>query len=264
MNTIHKAYVINIDVKDLGNKTFLARIVNVEHEHGVNRTMNDTNQNEDSLGAVFYVCAVLIIYGLSIFLMIGSLVKKSMTDHGLSSYMKEWDKLKQLEKKHNTIRTRMIVENITNNSPKVFPKKQKNDKPFSRGGCNTVVNSNAAKGTEIEIEMEPVRGRAATISFPINRLFTTFPSNSIANMQSSGDNLGQSDDSVFLHCTSQQQNSDLTNHVIEIPQEIHENQQLTAFFPHDKKTYTAAVGVQKNSSSSLVQLQPLLEADEET
>lgn len=103
---------VSLDIP--GNQTLLVRIVEAGQpagntsELGLNRPVYD--KNTDHLGAVVYVCAVILMYGFSIVLMIGSLVKKSMSDQRVRRYMKALDKVRRYERRLETYKASMIVD----------------------------------------------------------------------------------------------------------------------------------------------------------
>ena len=63
----------------------------------------------DSVGALYYVVAVVFLYGFSIILMIGSLIKKTEADHGVSKYMSDLDKIRRLERRQQKYKTRLAM-----------------------------------------------------------------------------------------------------------------------------------------------------------
>ena len=78
-----------LEVEAIGNDTFRARFED-------NRTFAwglHNKHDKDDTGAMYYVVAVVLLYGLSIIFMIGSVIKKSKQDHGLSKYMRDLDKV---------------------------------------------------------------------------------------------------------------------------------------------------------------------------
>ena len=61
----------------------------------------------DNEGAVYYVLAVILMYGCSILLMIGSSIKKTKHDNHINTYMKELEMMGQLQRKQDTFRTKL-------------------------------------------------------------------------------------------------------------------------------------------------------------
>lgn len=110
---------IYVSITHLENGTFIAKVI--DFNKGNSSVFNGGN-SYDGQGALIYVCAVLVIYGFSIFLMIGSLIKKSMSDHGVSVYMKNMDTLRRVERRQAKFKTRMAISN----------KHAKNNKRFDR------------------------------------------------------------------------------------------------------------------------------------
>ncbi len=64
----------------------------------------------DDSGAMYYVVAVVLIYGLSIIFMIGSLIRKDEKDRSVYTYMKDIDRVRQLQKRQEKFRTRLMIQ----------------------------------------------------------------------------------------------------------------------------------------------------------
>ena len=103
-NSPLKFHVVMVD-----NRTFYASVI------GKNKTLQSVNffqsQPYDDTGALYYVVVVLCIYDFSIILMIGSSIKKSKQDVGVSKYMKGMDKLRKIEKRQQKFIARMKIHN---------------------------------------------------------------------------------------------------------------------------------------------------------
>ena len=96
--------LVKFQIEKLDNNTFLATLVtqaNSSHFQG--------GQAYDDEGALYYVVAVVFIYGFSIILMIGSLIKKNKGDNGVSKYMKDMDKVRRLERRQRKYQTRLAM-----------------------------------------------------------------------------------------------------------------------------------------------------------
>ena len=65
----------------------------------------------DDEGALYYVIAVLFMYAFSIILMIGSLIKKSKQDNGMSKYMEDLDKVRKVERRQLKYKSRLAMQN---------------------------------------------------------------------------------------------------------------------------------------------------------
>ena len=88
-------------LEETGNGTFMASIYTPDK--------NVTEAVYDHDGAVKYVFAVLIVYGMSIIIMIASLVRKSQKGHdedgSVESYFKDIHKIRMAEKQQRKQRT---------------------------------------------------------------------------------------------------------------------------------------------------------------
>ena len=65
----------------------------------------------DDEGALYYVIAVLFMYAFSIILMIGSLIKKSKQDNGMSKYMEDLNKVRKVERRQLKYKSRLAMQN---------------------------------------------------------------------------------------------------------------------------------------------------------
>ncbi len=101
---------INLRVSQLNKSAWLVSIS--EHQ---NRTYLDltavSRAAYDGEGALYYVIAVLFMYALSIILMIGSLIKKSKQDNGMSKYMEDLDKVRKVERRQLKYKSRLAMHN---------------------------------------------------------------------------------------------------------------------------------------------------------
>ena len=100
---------IHLSIHKLENGTFIAKIHQPVDIFNTTR-FNSTTDDYDSKGALVYVCAVIFIYGFSIILMIASLIKKSMSDHGVSKYMKDIDRVRQIARRQEKFKTRLAMQ----------------------------------------------------------------------------------------------------------------------------------------------------------
>ena len=97
---------VELQIVQLQNKSWIAVLLESE-----NSTAASTEDTYDDQGALYYVVAVVMIYGFSIILMIASVIKKSRHDNGLSKYMEDMDKVRQLERRQQKFKTRMAMQN---------------------------------------------------------------------------------------------------------------------------------------------------------
>ena len=97
---------VELQIVQLQNKSWITVLLESE-----NSTAASTEDTYDDQGALYYVVAVVMIYGFSIILMIASFIKKSRHDNGLSKYMEDMDKVRQLERRQQKFKTRMAMQN---------------------------------------------------------------------------------------------------------------------------------------------------------
>ena len=101
-NSPVKFHVVMVD-----NRTFYASVI------GKNKTLQSVNFLQrppyDDTGALYYVVVVLCIYAFSIILMIGSVIKKSKHDNGVTKYMKGMDKIRRMERREQKFKIRVAV-----------------------------------------------------------------------------------------------------------------------------------------------------------
>ena len=95
---------IQFQLIKVGNNSYIARLE--KSASSDNGTLSDPY---DPTGALYYVVAVVFLYGFSIVLMIGSLVKRSKSDHGVSKYMKEMDTVRRLERRQEKFKVRLAM-----------------------------------------------------------------------------------------------------------------------------------------------------------
>ena len=79
---------IKFRIKDQGNGTYIASII---ESSTAGRNVNSTGRDvhEEEVQALYYVLAVIFIYGLSIVMMIASIIRKNNLDRKLNQYLKE-------------------------------------------------------------------------------------------------------------------------------------------------------------------------------
>ena len=98
---------VKFHVVMVNNRTFYASVI------GKNKTLQSLNffekQPYDDTGALYYVVVVLCIYAFSIILMIGSVIKKSKHDNGVTKYMKGMDKIRRMERREQKFKIRLAV-----------------------------------------------------------------------------------------------------------------------------------------------------------
>ena len=87
-----------------GNDSFIGEIIN--------GTGSKKSADYDHEGAVYYVLAVVFMFGCSILLMIGSSMKKSKHDNEFTAYMKGLERLGKMELKQEKFRTKLQMQQI--------------------------------------------------------------------------------------------------------------------------------------------------------
>ena len=107
---------IRLHVQRLDNESFIATILRPnETSIDVEEFLNHRNPPYDDRGALYYVVVVILIYGLSIILMISSSVRKGKKDNGVNNYMRDMDKLRQLERRQQKSRIRLCMQKKSKN-----------------------------------------------------------------------------------------------------------------------------------------------------
>ncbi|ELT93332.1 hypothetical protein CAPTEDRAFT_202677 [Capitella teleta] len=113
---------VQLRVHRLDNGSFIATILRGEHSNNasllddlgvsVNGSWTNSQQAEyDDTGALYYVVAVVFIYGFSIILMIGSLIRrKSNSDRGMNVYMQGLEKARRVERRREKFKVRLCMQ----------------------------------------------------------------------------------------------------------------------------------------------------------
>ena len=74
-------------------------------------TLVESKQEEyDHFGALCYVSAVVLIYGMSIVLLIVLYIKRSRMDSGVKSYLAGIEKIRRLERQREQLRAQQVLE----------------------------------------------------------------------------------------------------------------------------------------------------------
>ncbi|CAD5118573.1 DgyrCDS7261 [Dimorphilus gyrociliatus] len=105
LKKVGKKMDFRLKIQDIGNETLIASV-----QTNANSSFNAYKRNEDSIGALYYVCVVVVIYGFGIVLMIGSVINKGKQDKSFRKYLSDMDKVKRLERKEEKIKTRLLME----------------------------------------------------------------------------------------------------------------------------------------------------------
>ena len=105
----NKGGLLSLIILQLDNDTYRASIQSGNASHL--QLLKVPQEDYDGRGALYYVVAVLCMYAFSIILMIGSSIKKSKQDVGVSKYMKGMDKLRKIEKRQQKFIARMKIHN---------------------------------------------------------------------------------------------------------------------------------------------------------
>jgi hypothetical protein len=110
---------LRLHVQQLNNGTFIATFLHGTNDSETSRRLDHFlspyNPPYDDRGALYYVVAVILIYGMSIILMIGSLVRKNQKDSGITNYMKDMDKVRCLERRQQKFKTRLAMQRSAKN-----------------------------------------------------------------------------------------------------------------------------------------------------
>ena len=105
---------LRLHLQRLDNGTYFVTFIqgsnNSETGQALEEFINPPKPPYDDRGALYYVVAVLLIYGLSIILMISSSVRKGKKDNGFNNYMKDIDKIRQLERRQQKFKTRLVMQ----------------------------------------------------------------------------------------------------------------------------------------------------------
>ena len=96
---------LHLQIKQLHSGTYFASVIDETHHYNISTVQNEY----DDTGALYYVIAVVLMYGCSIILMIGSSIKKSKNDNGVHKYMKDMDKIKRLARRQEKFKTRLVM-----------------------------------------------------------------------------------------------------------------------------------------------------------
>ena len=100
-------------VRPLGNRTFLA----TELRAGGNKSsdwlgIGSPNAQYDDEGALYYIVIIILVYGMSIIMMIVSLIKKSKQDNAVTRYMKDIDNIRRLERTYREAPPLRVALNV--------------------------------------------------------------------------------------------------------------------------------------------------------
>lgn len=96
---------LELRIQEIGNKTYLASF-----QTDSNSTNDVYRKNDDAVGALYYVCVVVVIYGFGIIMMIGSVINKGKHDKSIYKYISDLDNLKKLEKREEKFKTRLLMQ----------------------------------------------------------------------------------------------------------------------------------------------------------
>ena len=79
-------------VEKISNNTWHAKIIEIINDTSSNGSTFNEKVYDDQ-GALYYVVAVVFIYGISIILMIGPQALRKQSDGGIAKYIEEKDKV---------------------------------------------------------------------------------------------------------------------------------------------------------------------------
>ena len=115
-----ESQLLRLILLQINNNTYEATIQGNVNSTEV-RLIKVPSQEYDGRGALYYVVIVLSIYAFSIILMIGSSIKKSQDDNSISKYMKGMDKLRNIEKRQQKFKARVMFHQLeSRNSERRF------------------------------------------------------------------------------------------------------------------------------------------------
>ena len=106
-----ESQLLRLIILQINNNTYEAEIQGHVNSTQV-RLIQVPPQEYDGRGALYYVVIVLRIYAFSIILMIGSSIKKSQDDMSISKYMKGMDKLRNIEKRQQKFKARVLFHQL--------------------------------------------------------------------------------------------------------------------------------------------------------
>ena len=95
--------------KFIENDNSSARVIGWAHNESTVMHSVTATTYYDSVGAIYYVIAVIIMFSCTIFLMFCSFVRKSRIDNSIISYMKDLDRLERLQLKQEKFRTNLQI-----------------------------------------------------------------------------------------------------------------------------------------------------------
>ena len=101
---------VNFKVTQLNNSLWLISVADEKNNSFLDYPPFKKATYDDQ-GALYYVIAVLFMYAFSIILMIGSLIKKSKQDNGMSKYMEDLDKVRKVERRQLKYKSRLAMQN---------------------------------------------------------------------------------------------------------------------------------------------------------
>lgn len=102
---------VKFRISQLNNKTWHVSVIEKTNNTVIGGGLPFQKTEYDDEGALYYVIAVLFMYGFSIILMIGSLTKKGQND-GMGKYMEDLDKIRTREnKRQQKYKTRLAMHN---------------------------------------------------------------------------------------------------------------------------------------------------------
>lgn len=95
----------------VNNNTFIARNFELFNPNDLERNGTEAynSQGYDSNGALIYVCVVLLFYAFSIVLMIGSSMKRGLSEDRISRYGKDIEQVHRLERRQEKYKTRLAM-----------------------------------------------------------------------------------------------------------------------------------------------------------
>ncbi|KAK2194081.1 hypothetical protein NP493_2g01031 [Ridgeia piscesae] len=100
-------------VRPLGNRTYLATELRVSGNKSSDWLgIAPPNAHYDDEGALYYIIVIILVYGMSIIMMIVSLIKKSKQDNAVTRYMKDIDNIRRLERTYREAPPLRVALNV--------------------------------------------------------------------------------------------------------------------------------------------------------
>lgn len=121
-----RRHTFTFKIEPANNGSFLASVI-----HDANR------REKDDVGALYYVVAVILIYGLSILMMIASYIRKNKMDRKLNRYLKEMANVRKREQQMQLFTAAAkVAEHSRAGSLAPVPHEEVTKKVSNQSGCS--------------------------------------------------------------------------------------------------------------------------------